>query len=114
MKNILQLNQKDNIVCALSPLKPKQKIEIKGKEIEVLSDIPVGHKISINKIKKGDSIIKYGQIIGFANKDIEIGEHVHVHNVEDPVSNWKEQNPLTEREEKVEWNLRDIKEKMGK
>lgn len=32
-------------------------------------------------IKKGEAVYKYGQIIGFANRDIAPGEHVHVHNV---------------------------------
>lgn len=44
-------------------------------------DIPAGHKIAIKSIKKGEYIIKYGEIIGMAIKDISIGEHVHVHNV---------------------------------
>ena len=33
------------------------------------------------EIKKGQSIIKYGEIIGTATSNINIGEHVHIHNV---------------------------------
>jgi altronate hydrolase len=32
-------------------------------------------------IKAEDAVIKYGQIIGFASRDINAGEHVHTHNV---------------------------------
>ena len=44
-------------------------------------DIPIGHKVALVDIKKGDTIVKYGQDIGRAVADIAKGEHVHVHNV---------------------------------
>ncbi|MBA4219302.1 UxaA family hydrolase [Bosea sp. (in: a-proteobacteria)] len=44
-------------------------------------DIPIGHKVALKDIKKGDTIWKYGQDIGKAIADIGKGEHLHVHNV---------------------------------
>jgi (2R)-sulfolactate sulfo-lyase subunit alpha len=44
-------------------------------------DIPIGHKVALTNIKKGETIWKYGQDIGIAKADIGKGEHVHVHNV---------------------------------
>ncbi len=44
-------------------------------------DVPIGHKIALVDIKKGDTVWKYGQDIGKAIADIKKGEHVHVHNV---------------------------------
>ncbi|MEN5083503.1 UxaA family hydrolase [Bosea sp. TWI1241] len=44
-------------------------------------DIPIGHKVALNDIRKGDTIWKYGQDIGKAIADIGKGEHLHVHNV---------------------------------
>ena len=44
-------------------------------------DVPIGHKIALVDIKKGDTVWKYGQDIGKAVADIKKGEHVHVHNV---------------------------------
>lgn len=44
-------------------------------------DIPIGHKVALRNIKKGDTIWKYGQDIGKAIKDVARGEHLHVHNV---------------------------------
>ena len=44
-------------------------------------DVPIGHKVALKDIKKGDTIWKYGQDIGIANANIGKGEHVHVHNV---------------------------------
>ncbi|BAT57623.1 (2R)-sulfolactate sulfo-lyase subunit alpha [Variibacter gotjawalensis] len=44
-------------------------------------DIPIGHKVALVDIKKGDTIWKYGQDIGLAKADIAKGEHAHVHNI---------------------------------
>lgn len=45
------------------------------------TDIPAGHKYALVDIKKGEFVIKYGEIIGRATKDIKAGEWVHTHNV---------------------------------
>jgi altronate hydrolase len=44
--------------------------------------IPRGHKIAVAGIGQGEPVRKYNQIIGFATKPIEPGDHVHTHNVE--------------------------------
>lgn len=43
-------------------------------------DIPIGHKVALRDIKKGDTIWKYGQDVGKATADIGKGEHLHIHN----------------------------------
>lgn len=45
-----------------------------------------GHKYACRKIKKGEPVIKYGFPIGYAQTDIEIGEHVHTHNLKSALS----------------------------
>ena len=44
-------------------------------------DVPIGHKIALVDIKKGDTVLKYGHDIGKSVADIKKGEHVHVHNL---------------------------------
>ena len=44
-------------------------------------DIPIGHKVALADLKKGDTIIKYGEDIGKMVKDAKKGDHVHVHNL---------------------------------
>ena len=44
-------------------------------------DVPIGHKVALVDIKKGDTVWKYGQDIGKAVADIRQGEHVHTHNL---------------------------------
>jgi len=49
-------------------------------EIKALQDIPLGHKIALKDMKKGDTVIKYGHDIGKVAADIRKGEHTHIHN----------------------------------
>jgi (2R)-sulfolactate sulfo-lyase subunit alpha len=44
-------------------------------------DIPIGHKLAIKALKKGDTVIKYGVDIGRVVEDIGVGGHAHVHNI---------------------------------
>ena len=44
-------------------------------------DIPQGHKFSIDTIKTGEQVIKYGNPIGFAQEDIPEGTWIHTHNI---------------------------------
>ena len=43
--------------------------------------LPFGHKVAISALSKGQAVVKYGQAIGVANQAIDVGEHVHVHNI---------------------------------
>lgn len=50
-------------------------------QLTALTEIPSCHKISIRDVKPGENIIKYGEVIGCATKEIRRGEHVHEHNM---------------------------------
>ena len=49
--------------------------------LPTISEIPIGHKIALQDLKKDDTVIKYGVDIGRAIAPIKAGEHLHVHNV---------------------------------
>jgi len=80
MNNLIVLNQNDNV--GVSQFIIPEKTKIVGQDISTVNPIPFGHKVCLKSINKGDPIIKYDQIIGFASKDIQAGEHVHSHNLE--------------------------------
>ena len=44
-------------------------------------DIPIGHKVALQPLKKGDTVVKYGEDIGRMVADAGTGEHVHVQNL---------------------------------
>ena len=43
--------------------------------------IPSGHKVALRAIAPGETVRKYGQVIGHATAAIASGDHVHVHNL---------------------------------
>ena len=69
MNNLIVLNGNDNVGVSQFIIPEKTKIE--GHDISTLDPIPFGHKVCLKEIKKGDPIIKYDQIIGFALDDIK-------------------------------------------
>jgi len=81
-------DEKDNVaVVVIDKTKKNQKyngwIMENDKTIEITSnnEIPLGHKIALQDLKEGDTILKYGHDIGKVVKTIKKGDHVHVHNV---------------------------------
>ncbi|MEM9168372.1 MAG: UxaA family hydrolase [Pseudomonadota bacterium] len=43
--------------------------------------IPIGHKIALDDLTDGETVLKYGEDIGRMIADAKTGEHVHVHNL---------------------------------
>lgn len=87
MKIVHVVDNKDNVATIISDNVKKAtdiSVEFDGDEhqIKINADIPYGHKIAIRPIVKGDTVWKYGQSIGKATENIEVGDHVHIHNIE--------------------------------
>ena len=76
------INKKDNTITALKNIIKGGRVRFGNRMIEIRDEISVGHKIAVKKIKKGEAIIKYGESIGTAYKDIIPGQLVHSHNLE--------------------------------
>lgn len=94
MNNALKINPNDNVIVAVERIKAHDNISYDNLDGEVktitsLEDIPIYHKVSIARIPKGEHVIKYGEHIGIASSDIEVGSHVHLQNVSDNRENLK-------------------------
>tara|TARA_B100000886_G_scaffold215945_1_gene149781 strand:- start:339 stop:623 length:285 start_codon:yes stop_codon:yes gene_type:complete len=81
-------DQKDNVgVVVIEKITPEQECNCwimendSATSIQSKDEIPLGHKIAMNDLDEGDTILKYGHDIGKVVKPIKKGEHVHVHNV---------------------------------
>lgn len=48
--------------------------------LQTRDPIPLGHKIALKDLAKGDTLIKYSHDIGRIVADVGKGGHVHVHN----------------------------------
>jgi len=77
----------DSVGVAVADLGPQTKANgrlLSGEELPkvTLHDaVPLGHKLALRDIARGERVIKYGQVIGEARSDIHTGDHVHVHNI---------------------------------
>jgi len=87
MGKVILVNEKDNVVTAVSGLKKGEdavyRVGSETRQIKTSEAIPFGHKTALTKIAKGSDIIKYGETIGRASKDIELGQWVHTHNTDE-------------------------------
>lgn len=82
-KQAIIVDPQDNVATAIRDLKQGDVVETGGASVVLVSDILFGHKFALTDIPKGQYVIKYGARIGRATSQIDKGDHVHVHNVED-------------------------------
>ena len=90
MKNLIRINDKDNIVVALTDLSMGEVISIGNKDITLKEEVKRGHKIAIEDIKIGGNIIKYGFPIGHSIVDVYEGQWIHTHNIKTNLDGIKE------------------------
>ncbi len=77
---IIRLDPKDNVVVARVLIPAGTHIETEG--ITTASEVPSGYKIATKRIPKGEPILKYNTVIGFADIDLMPGTMLHSHNIE--------------------------------
>lgn len=80
-KHAIKIEKIDNVATVACNIMAGDEIKIDNSVIKALEDIPMGHKIAIIPIKKGDVVTKYGEPIGKATINIDKGQWVHVHNL---------------------------------
>jgi altronate dehydratase small subunit len=81
------VHESDNVATALRDLERGAVASVADKSgprgsLQLHDPIGLGHKVALSGIGAGESVVKYGQPIGRATAAIEVGRHVHVHNVE--------------------------------
>jgi altronate dehydratase small subunit len=88
MAKAIQIDDDDNVATVSSEVAKGERVEILSPEGSVLmspdtlGDVPFGHKIALKRIARGEEVVKYGEVIGVASAGIEVGEWLHIHNVE--------------------------------
>ncbi len=76
------MNSNDNCATSFAEIPVNDTIQISNNLTIVINDkIPFGHKFALKNIKKGELVYKYGEIIGIATKDVNIGDWIHTHNI---------------------------------
>ncbi len=86
-KGILLHEATDDVGVAVMDLKVGEEIGVATlegkdvKQIKLVNDVPLGHKVAMTDLPANKPIIEYGCEIGYAIAAIRTGEHVHVHNI---------------------------------
>lgn len=82
----LRINFSDNVAIAMQNLGSGETIQVADRdgttfELSLLEPIPFGHKVAVQRIKRSQRVVKYGEPIGVAISNIAAGQHVHTQNV---------------------------------
>ena len=109
MSRFIKIHKDDTVATALDNMPNGKEVQIFDGNNNMLDDmitlrnIPMGNKIALLDIKKGDNILKYGVAIGIARGDIKRGDLVHVHNVSSCRAEIPEEfkNEIMKRMEKI-------------
>jgi galactarate dehydratase len=84
MQNIvIKTTSSDNVAIVSNPTGLKRGVIVLD-GIVLEEDIPMGHKVALKSFKEGEKVIRYGQIIGFANRFIEKGSWINEGNISIP------------------------------
>jgi altronate dehydratase small subunit len=85
-RHAIAIKPEDNVATAIRDIAADEDatvgVDDRTLTIKVSQPIALGHKLALRPIRKGDEVLKYATVIGRATQDIQVGEHVHVHNVE--------------------------------
>src|SRR5438067_673578 len=76
---VIRLHADDDVVIARQQL--VSGTVLIDENVTVSGLIPPGHKIATRAIAAGSPVKRYNQIIGFAKRAVQPGEHVHLHNL---------------------------------
>jgi altronate hydrolase len=75
------LHPEDDVAIARVGLAAGDVLADAGTRLTVRADVRAGHKVARRAVAEGGAVRRYGQVIGFATRAIEPGDHVHTHNL---------------------------------
>lgn len=85
MKRCFRIHESDNVATLLDEgVEAEEELEVIGPltqdVVRSAGPIALGHKVALSDISCGEPIVKYGVVIGIADKNIRRGNWVHLHN----------------------------------
>ncbi|WP_436923727.1 UxaA family hydrolase [Halosimplex amylolyticum] len=78
----LLMAAEDNVATALEDIEAGDRLDDADPPLTVAEEIPFGHKVALVDVDAGETVRKYGEVIGEASEDVARGEWVHTHNCE--------------------------------
>ncbi|TYA74677.1 UxaA family hydrolase [Seonamhaeicola marinus] len=104
----VQIDPKDNIIVAITPLEKGLKTQVAGKEVVLKEDIKQKHKYALNDFNVGDQIYMYGVLIGKATQPIQEGCAITIDNVKHASAEFQD------TKETYSWSAPDVSNFKGR
>jgi len=79
MNPIIRLDLNDNVVVARAVIPAGT--DVPAEHLTTLQDVPAGHKLAARFIARGEKVLKYNTVIGYAAEDLPPGTWMHSHNM---------------------------------
>ena len=99
---LIKVNPTDNVAVALVNLTASEEILFEGKNIKIISDVKMKHKIALTDLNIGDRIIMYGVLVGKASAFIATGDLLSTGNVK------HESDKVTGKTETIGWTVPNV------
>jgi altronate hydrolase len=81
-KVAIVIDTRDDVAIAKRMLEAGTSLRLSsGDHIEMCERVPADHKLALRDIASGETVRRYGQVIGSATQPIPAGAHIHTHNL---------------------------------
>ncbi len=71
---MIQINDRDNVAIVTHAVPAGTWL---AEDLTAITDIPQGHKILLKDLSAGAAVIRYGTVIGYADRDLKRGSWIH-------------------------------------
>ena len=96
LRDFERVDGSDNVAVALRALPVFFELHLSDFRIVLQSDIPAFHKFALGNIECGERVIRFGETIGQASRNIKAGEHVHSHNLSSALAGELQYDTITD------------------
>lgn len=102
MRNVLQLDPRDNVLIALKDLQQGETVEFNGSKYSLASRVPAKHKFATTDLPAGSDVTMYGVLVGKTLQPVGRGEALTLANLH------HEALPYQERSGDFLWSAPDV------
>ena len=75
--SLIRISPLDNVAIVVNDGGLPSSTYIEEYQLTLVDEVPQGHKVLLEPLKQGEAIVRYGEIIGYVNKDLPAGSWVN-------------------------------------